>query len=172
MYTRGRSRPGGLFGIRKLGWLAVASMLALAMIGPGTGLVAAFNPGENGTPTSGDKTDLQGRGDDVTFNFQTNMTIDCESDGTAQQFNIKLDYSISGAALPAGSTLVVYLSPNNGAINNNAGGDAGRLHRDRRVEPGFDRHVGLERLRHAQHHHPGHLLVPAERRRCPGRHRR
>ena len=110
--------------MRKLGWVAVASMLALAMIGPGTGAVAAFNPGENGTPTSGDKTDLQGRGDDVTFDFQTNMTIDCKGDGTAQQFNIKLDYSISGAALPAGSTLIVYLSPNNGAINNNAGGDA------------------------------------------------
>ena len=124
MNTRDRSRPGGLFGIRKLGWLAVASMLALAMIGPGTGLVAAFNPGENGTPKSGDQTDLQGRADDVTFNFQTNMTINCSGDGTAQQFNIKLDYSISGAALPAGSTLIVYLSPNNGAINNNAGGDA------------------------------------------------
>ena len=51
------------------------------------------------------------------------MTINCTGDGTAQQFNIKLDYSISGAALPAGSTLIVYLSPNNGAINNNAGGD-------------------------------------------------
>ena len=51
------------------------------------------------------------------------MTINCDGDGTAQQFNIKLDYSISGAALPAGSTLIVYLSPNNGAINDNAGGD-------------------------------------------------
>ena len=36
MYTRRRNVPAGLFGIRKLGWLAVASMLALAMIGPGT----------------------------------------------------------------------------------------------------------------------------------------
>ena len=43
MYTRDRSRPGGLFGIRRLGWLAVASMLALAMIGPATGAVAADN---------------------------------------------------------------------------------------------------------------------------------
>ena len=85
-------------GARWLGWLAVITMLAFAMLGPGTGLVAAFNPGENGTPTSGDNTNLQGRGDDVTFNFQTNMTINCDGDGTAQQFNIKLDYSISGAA--------------------------------------------------------------------------
>ena len=92
-------------GARSLGWLTVIALLALAMLGPGTGLVAAFNPGENGTPTSGDQTDLQGRGDDVTFTFQTNMTINCDGDGTAQQFNIKLDYSISGAALPAGSTL-------------------------------------------------------------------
>ena len=67
MDTQRRSRSGGLFGIRKLGWLAVASMLALAILGPGTGLVSAFNPGENGTPTSGDQTDLQGRGDDATF---------------------------------------------------------------------------------------------------------
>ena len=81
--------------------MAVASMLAIAMFGPGTGVVAAFNPGENGTPTSGNHTDLQGRGDDVTFDFQTNMTINCEGDGTAQQFNIKLDYSVSGAALPS-----------------------------------------------------------------------
>jgi hypothetical protein len=123
MHTRRRNRPAGLFGIRKLGWMAVASMLAIAMFGPGTGIVAAFNPGENGTPTSGNNTDLQGRGDDVTLTFQTNMTINCDGDGTTQQFNMKLDYSISGAALPAGSTLVVYLSPNNGAINNNAGGD-------------------------------------------------
>ncbi|HEU5205003.1 MAG TPA: hypothetical protein VFU17_11955, partial [Candidatus Limnocylindrales bacterium] len=103
--------------------MAVASMLAIAMFGPGAGVVAAFNPGENGTPTSGNHTDLNGRGGDVTFDFQTNMTINCDGDGTAQQFNIKLDYSVTGDPLPAGSTLVVYLSPNNGAINNNAGGN-------------------------------------------------
>ena len=40
MYTRGRARPGGLFGIRKLGWLAAASMLALAIIGPASAAAA------------------------------------------------------------------------------------------------------------------------------------
>ena len=93
------------------------------MLGPGTGLVSAFTPGENGMPTSGNQTDLQGRADDVTLTFNNTRTINCTGD-TAQQLNVQLNYSISGAALPAGSTLVVYLSPNNGAINNNAGGNA------------------------------------------------
>src|SRR5262245_51656219 len=115
-----RRRPVGL---RGLGWLAVVTMVAWAMVGPGVAVVSAFEPGENGMPTSGNLTDLMGRADDVTLDFQTNLTINCDSDGTAQQFNIHLDYSISGAALPAGSTIVVYLSPNNGAINNNSGGD-------------------------------------------------
>ena len=34
MYTPSRARPGRLLGIRKLGWLAMASLLALAIIGP------------------------------------------------------------------------------------------------------------------------------------------
>ena len=56
MYTRDRSRPGGLFGIRKLGWLAVASMLALAMIGPGTGVALGATQGwaGNGWPVKED----------------------------------------------------------------------------------------------------------------------
>jgi hypothetical protein len=110
-------------GARKLGWLAVLAMLAFAMLGPGTGVVSAFNPGENGEPTSGNQTDLKGRADDVTLTFRTNMTINCDDNNTAQQFNIQLDFDIQGDPLPAGSTIVVYLSPNNGAINNNAGGN-------------------------------------------------
>jgi hypothetical protein len=95
-------------------------MLAAAML---PGAVAAFTPGENGQPTSGNQTDLQGRAGDVTFLFQKNMTINCTDDNTTQQFNIQLDYTITGEPLPAGSVLVVYLSPNNGAIEGNAGGD-------------------------------------------------
>jgi hypothetical protein len=106
--------------LRAIGWLVVFAMLAAAML---PGAVAAFTPGENGQPTSGNQTDLQGRAGDVVFDFQTNMTINCTDDNTTQQFNINLDYEIDGDPLPAGSMLVVYLSPNNGAINGNAGGD-------------------------------------------------
>jgi hypothetical protein len=110
--------------LRPAGWLGVVAMLAIAILGPsaGSALAGTFNPGQNGHPTSGHLTDLKGRGGDVVFKFQTNMTINCDG-STTQQFNMKLDYDITGAALPAGSTLVVYLSPNQGAINNNAGGD-------------------------------------------------
>ena len=125
------------------------------MLGPGTGLVSAFTPGENGMPTSGNQTDLQGRADDVTLTFNDTRTINCTGD-TAQQLNVELDYSISGAALPAGSTLVVYLSPNNGAINNNAGGDAAGYIADRRIERNLDRRVGAEWLRHADVLDPRH----------------
>ena len=48
MYSRDRSRTGGLFGIRKLGWAAVASMLAIAMIGPGVGVVLGATQGWGG----------------------------------------------------------------------------------------------------------------------------
>src|SRR5205085_10425436 len=45
------------------------------------------------------------------------------SSNTATSFTFNVNYSISGGVLPAGAHLVVYLSPNNGAINNNANGD-------------------------------------------------
>src|SRR5919198_286758 len=125
MNTTAKHRRGGRMSLlRPAGWLGVVAMLAIAILGPsaGSALAVTFNPGQNGHPTSGHLTDLKGRGGDVVFKFQTNMTINCDG-STTQQFNMKLDYDITGAALPAGSTLVVYLSPNQGAINNNAGGD-------------------------------------------------
>jgi len=90
-----------------------------ALVGPGTGTALAFTPGDNGHPTSGPYSDL--KGGSASFTFQTNMTINCTGNNTAQQFNMHLNYS--GASLPAGATIVVYLSPNGGAINNNAGGN-------------------------------------------------
>ena len=45
----------------------------------------------------------------------------CNADDGALGFSFHLNYS--GASLPAGATIVVYLSPNQGAINGNAGGD-------------------------------------------------
>ena len=98
-------------------------MTTAALFGPGSGVASAFNAGQNGTPTSGHHTNLHGRAGDVTLTFQTNATLNCKHGDTAQQFNFKLNYQISGAPLPAGSVIVVYLSPNNGAINGNAGGN-------------------------------------------------
>ena len=102
---------------------AIAAMLLLvAVVGLSSQAAFAFTPGENGHPTSGNLTDLKGRGGNVTFDFQTNATLTCNSN-TATSFSIKLDYVISGAPLPAGATVVVYLSPNQGAINGMQTGD-------------------------------------------------
>jgi len=101
------------------GVLLFAALLSLKSPIP----ALAFNPGQNGHPTSGHFSDLKGRAGDVSFTFKQNMTIGCTGN-TAQVFDIQLDYSISGGPLPAGAFVIVYLSPNNGAINSNAGGDA------------------------------------------------
>ena len=54
MRTRPSSpiRRGRRFGMRSLGWLAVASMLALSIIGPGTGVALGATEGwaGNGWP--------------------------------------------------------------------------------------------------------------------------
>ena len=101
--------------------ILAASMMALAV---STGAVDAYNPGTSGHPTSGNLSDLKGRGKDVTLAFQRNANIYCNGEEWAATFTFNLDYRISGAPLPAGSTLVVYLSPNNGAINYDGGSDA------------------------------------------------
>ena len=103
-----------------MGALAIVVVLLLATTVP----VFAFTPGEHGTPTGGQHTDLMGRAGDVTLTFQQNATLECEQGTTASQFNFNLNYTIVGAALPAGATVIVYLSPNNGAINGNANGNA------------------------------------------------
>ena len=74
----------------------------------------AFVPGQNGHPTSGHQTDLKGRAGNVTLTFQQNATITCNG-STPTSFTMALDYAISGSSLPAGSKIVVYLSPNQGA---------------------------------------------------------
>jgi hypothetical protein len=103
--------------------LGGALLLALSTFATDSISVFAFTPGENGHPSSGNLTDLKGRAGDVTFAFKNNMTINCTGGNITQQFNMQLDYSITGGTLPAGSFVVVYLSPNQGAINNNSGGD-------------------------------------------------
>ena len=81
--------------------------------------MAAFTAGDNGHPTSGPYSDL--KGGSATFTFQSNGQLTCNADDGALGFSFHLNYS--GANLPAGATIVVYLSPNQGAINGNAGGD-------------------------------------------------
>src|SRR3954447_7904736 len=124
--TRGRSRMA-----RRLSWLVgrrpptraplrARRGAALALVGPGAGTAFAFTAGDNGHPTSGPYSDL--KGGTATFTFQANATLTCNKDDGATGFDFKLNYT--NANLPAGATIVVYLSPNQGAINGNAGGDA------------------------------------------------
>ena len=102
--------------------ILIAAFAALALsvafaIRPAISL--AFTAGDNGHPTSGPYTDL--KGGSANFTFQQNATLTCD-ESTASRFHFHLDYNVTGT-LPAGATLVVYLSPNQGAINNNAGGN-------------------------------------------------
>ena len=103
--------------------LALAAIAALmislvAAVRPAS--VSAFTAGDNGHPTNGPYSDL--KGGSGTFTFETNGVLFCDSNDTASGFTFNLDYS--NASLPAGASLVIYLSPNQGAINNNANGNA------------------------------------------------
>ena len=108
-----RSRLG-----RRLAVLVVFGMACYSLFG-GLAFVAAFTAGDNGHPTSGPYSDL--KGGSGTFTFQSNGQLTCNGDDGALGFSFHLNYS--GASLPAGAKIVVYLSPNQGAINGNAGGD-------------------------------------------------
>ena len=103
--------------------IAAIAALALSMlyfIGPVTA-TTPFNPGQDGHPTSGESSDL--KGGTGTFTFQQNAILSCDGD-TASSFAFHIDYTIlTGGPLPAGAVLIVYLSPNQGAINNNGGSD-------------------------------------------------
>jgi hypothetical protein len=102
--------------------LAAIAAIALSMLYLITPVKAAdpFNPGQDGHPTTGESSDLGGG--TATFTFQTNAILSCEGD-TATSFSFHIDYTVTGAPLGAGAVLIVYLSPNQGAINNNNGGD-------------------------------------------------
>src|SRR2546428_3580903 len=101
--------------------LVVAVSAGLIALAVGTGRVDAYNPGSAGHPTSGDLSDLKGRGKDVTLAFQRNANIYCNGEEWAATFTFNLDYTISGSPLPAGATLGVHPSPNNGPIHYHAG---------------------------------------------------
>ena len=100
--------------------IAALALSMLYLISP-VSADAGFTPGSNGKPTApGPNSDL--KGGTATFTFEQNAVLSCNGN-TATSFSFVIDYSVTGT-LPANSTLVVYLSPNQGAINNNAGGDA------------------------------------------------
>jgi len=101
--------------------LAAIAALALSMLYLINPVTAAetFTPGQNGQPTDGTNSDL--KGGTATFTFETNGQLNCDGD-TATSFHFTVDYVITGT-LPAGASLVIYLSPNQGAINNNANGN-------------------------------------------------
>jgi hypothetical protein len=101
--------------------LAAIAAIALSMlylISP-VKAVDNFNAGQNGHPFGGPYSDLNGG--TATFTFAQNATLSCDGDN-ATSFSFIVEYVITGT-LPANSSLVIYLSPNQGAINNNANGD-------------------------------------------------
>ena len=101
--------------------IAVLAALALSIaLGFRPSIAAAFTPGENGHPNGGPYSDL--KGGTATFTFQQNAQLTCDSEDNASSFTFHVDYDITGT-LPDDAILVVYLSPNNGAINGNSGGD-------------------------------------------------
>jgi hypothetical protein len=103
--------------------LAAIAAIALSMLYLISPVKAAdpFNPGQNGAPTGGTPTSNL-LGGTANFTFEQNAILSCNGD-SATSFSFVVDYDVTGT-LPDGATLVVYLSPNQGAINNNAGGDA------------------------------------------------
>ena len=103
--------------------IVIAALAALALsiaFGLRPSTAAAFTPGENNHPNGGPYSDL--KGGTATFTFQQNAQLTCDSEDNASSFTFHIDYNITGT-LPDDATLVVYLSPNNGAINGNSGGD-------------------------------------------------
>jgi hypothetical protein len=99
--------------------IALAAAIATVAMLAGAPAVAAYTPGDNGHPTNGPYSDL--KGGSGTFSFEQDAVLTCRGDDVASSFSFDLEYS--SADLPAGATIVVYLSPNQGAINGNAGGD-------------------------------------------------
>ena len=103
--------------------IVIAALAALALsiaFGLRPPTAAAFTPGENDHPNGGPYSDL--KGGTATFTFQQNAQLTCDSEDNASSFTFHIDYNVTGT-LPDDATLVVYLSPNNGAINGNSGGD-------------------------------------------------
>ena len=91
-----------------------------------------YNPGSDGHPTNGPCSDLKGAAPGVALAFDTNFgTIFCSGSTTQSFSGFQLDYTIAGGVtIPSGASLVVYLSPNNGAVQNNGGSNQIQYIRD------------------------------------------
>jgi hypothetical protein len=104
--------------------LAAIAAIALSMLYLIRPVAAAdpFSPGQDGHPTSGESSDLDGGTATFTFSTSgTNAILTCNGD-TPTSFSFKIDYNVT-TTLGDNATLIVYLSPNQGAIENNANGD-------------------------------------------------
>ena len=115
-----RSAKGGIFSRRMLIAMAAMSIIALTLgylVHPV--YAGNFNAGQNGHPYLGPYSDLDGG--TATFTFEQNAKLSCDGD-TAKSFDFTVNYSFTSPP-GASATLVIYLSPNQGAINNNAGGN-------------------------------------------------
>src|SRR3954453_5174767 len=96
---------------RTAGWLAVAGLVGAALVAPGA--VSAAGPGgDDNLPNSGDTSNTGG----VTPTMGTaEMTCD---DGSV--LGVSGSFTLDGTA-PAGSYVVIYLTPNNGSDASPAG---------------------------------------------------
>ncbi len=99
--------------------LAVVALLTALSAGAFAG---TFTPGQDGHPFNGPYSDL--KGGTASFTFENSGAgagvLNCDKSDTATAFAFTIDYSVTGT-MPAGATVVIYLSPNQGAINGNAG---------------------------------------------------
>jgi hypothetical protein len=120
--TRVQTLPSSSW-TRPLIAIAAISALALSLLSLARPLtVLAWTQGDNGHPTSGPYSDL--KGGTATFTFHDDATMYCDANNSVTGFNANVGYSVSNGPLPTGATLVIYLSPNNGALPGGAA-DAG-----------------------------------------------
>jgi hypothetical protein len=93
--------------IRKVGWLSVASMLALALLAPSTALAGAPGADDN-LPNSGDTSNTGG----VVPTMNTDAVMTCNSDNVVG--NVSGSFTLSDTAGP-NTFVIIYLTPNTGS---------------------------------------------------------
>jgi hypothetical protein len=93
--------------IRKVGWLSVASMLALALLAPGTALAGGPGSSDN-LPNSGHTSNTGG----VTPTMVKDAVMTCDQSNVVS--NVSGHFTIDGTG-GAGTYVIIYLTPNNGS---------------------------------------------------------
>ena len=102
---------------RRAGWLAVAGMIAMALAGPSAGIVRAAGPGNNGLDPTGNGTksnatvggSLADAGNSATMGSAAVLFCSGTNAGS-----LVGSFTLT-KTLDVGSTIVVYLVPNNGS---------------------------------------------------------